>query len=820
MRVPLPGSTLTPETILLPVSQLRRSCDLASLPFETTDALDDLAEPFGQERARQAIEFGIGIQRPGYNLFVLGPSGAGKQTLLREMIGRQAVTQARPPDCGYVFDFEHPHQPRALRLPAGRGAALRADMRRLVEELLAAIPGAFDSDEYRARIDQINTEIAEHNEQALSRLTGVAASDGIALIRTPTGFSLAPTKDGGVLTTEQFEALPPERQAAIEKSMASLQERLDQLIHEALRSRRKQRERVRELNRDVARSTVGVLTEDLKQRYADLPEVLTHLAAVEHDVIENIDDFRRASELQGQPTGGPDMQPPSFRRYEVNLLLDHGQLEGAPLVFEDNPTYQNLLGRIEHIAQFGALITDFTLIKAGALHRANGGYLLLDAHKLLTQPFAWEGLKRALTTRSLRIDSLAQMYSMVSTISLEPEPIPLDVKVVLFGERIWYQLLFDYDPDFGELFKVAVDFDDEVESSDANQVRLARLIATIGRRQALLPLTRTAVARVIEQRARDIEDNERLSAHMQSLIDLLTEADFIARQRNHREIDREHVDAAIDAQLTRAGRISEQMRQSILRGTLMIDTEGSKPGQVNGLAAFSVGGKHFAHPTRITASTRIGDGQVIDVQREVQLGGPIHSKGVLILSSFLAARFSARNPHSLRASIVFEQVYSEVEGDSASAAELCALLSSLAGIPILQSVAITGSVNQYGELQPIGAVNEKIEGFFDVCKARDSGVHAVVIPRANVKNLMLRDDVVEAAGRGEFQVYAASTIDEAIGILTGVPAGERSPLGDFPAGSVNRAVAERLDQYSTIRQSFGMPPPIARGIAGSRGRRR
>ena len=810
----------TSDALLLPVSQLRRSCELASLPFATTDGLDDLTEPFGQARARRAIEFGIGIQRQGYNLFVLGPSGAGKQTLLREIIGLQAATQARPPDWCYVFDFAQPQRPRALRLPAGRGAALRADMRKMIDELLAAVPGAFDSDEYRARIDQINAEIAERNEQALSQLTGAAAGDGIALIRTPTGFSLAPTKDGEVLTTEQFEALPAERQAAIEKAMAALQERLDALIHEALRSRRKQRERVRELNRDVARSAVGVLMEDLRQRYADLPEVLTHLAAVERDVIENIDDFRRASELQAQSTGGPDMQPPSFRRYEVNLLLDHQQLEAAPLVFEDNPTYQNLLGRIEHIAQFGALITDFTLIKAGALHRANGGYLLLDAHKLLTQPFAWEGLKRALTTRSLRIDSLAQMYSMVSTISLDPEPIPLDLKVVLFGDRIWYQLLFEYDPDFGELFKVAVDFNDEVESSDSNQTLCARLIATIGRRQALLPMTRAAVARVIEQRAREVEDNERLSAHMQSLVDLLTEADFIARHRNAREIGRDHVDAAIGEQLLRAGRISERMREAILRGTLLIDTDGGKEGQVNGLATFSVGGKTFAHPTRITASTRVGDGQVIDVQREVQLGGPIHSKGVMILSSFLAARFSGRNPHSLRASIVFEQVYSEVEGDSASAAELCALLSSLAGVPIRQSIAITGSVNQYGELQPVGAVNEKIEGFFDVCRARGGGVHAAVIPRANVKNLMLRDDVVEAAARGEFQVYAAATIDEAMQILTGVPAGERTPLGDFPPGSINRAVVERLDQYSTIRQSFGMVAGSVRGPTGARGRRR
>jgi lon-related putative ATP-dependent protease len=808
---------LTAGVIPLSASQLRRRCDLDALPFAATDGLEDLPEPFGQERARSAVDLGIGIRRQGYNLFVLAPAGTGKQTLLRQMIGRRAAAEARAPAWCYVFNFEDPHRPRALRLPAGRGAGLRDDMKRLIEELLATVPATFDSDEYRARVEQINAEFAERSERALADLGSAAAAEGIALLRTPTGFSLAPTRDNEILTAEQFSALTPERQQAIEKSMAGLQERLDQVIREALRSRKKQRERIRELNREVARSSVGLLTEELKQRYADLPDVASHIAALEHDVVENIDDFRRGTE-QGQALGA-DAQPPSFRRYEVNLLLDHGEVEGAPLVFEDNPTHQNLLGRIEHIAQFGALITDFTLIKAGALHRANGGYLLLDAHKLLSQPFAWEGLKRALATRSLRIESLAQLYSIVSTISLEPEPIPLDVKVVLFGERIWYELLYRHDPDFSGLFKVAVDFDDDIERSTENQLLYARLVATIARRQALLPFAQAAVARVIEQRARDCEDAERLSMHMQGLVDLMTEADFAARSANQARVEASHVEEAIHAQIRRADRVSEEVRRSILHGTLLIDTEGAKIGQVNGLATFAVGGQVFAKPTRITASTRVGDGQVIDVQREVKLGGPIHSKGVLILASFLAARFSDKVPHSLRASIVFEQMYSEVEGDSASAAELCALISSLAGVEIRQSIAITGSVNQYGDLQPVGAVNEKIEGFFDLCKARSGGTHGVVIPRANIRNLMLREDVVAASERGEFHVYAVDTVDEAIEILTGVPAGERSGVGGFPAGSLNDAVAERLRQFSAIRQIFALPAVKTRRRRQSESRR-
>ncbi len=820
VRHPHPPAFMN-DTTRLPPSRLYQRCDPAQFSFATTSELDDLTEILGQERARNAIEFGLGIRREGYNLFVLGPAGAGKQTLVRQLLAREIAAVPPPPDWCYVHNFDAPHKPRALRLPAGRGAKLRDDMRHLVEELLAAVPLAFDSDEYRAHREQIEAEFGERQEKAFAELAKAAGTQDVALLRTPTGFTLAPVKKGEVIGPDEFAALSEEERNRISAVIESLQGKLEQLMRDALRWRKEQRGRIRQLNREVAQFSVGSLLDDLKQRYGDLPEVVAYLGAVERDLVENIDDFRRGHEPQPNILGLPDGQAPTFRRYEVNLLLERREPDGAPVVFEDLPTYQNLIGRVEHTPQLGALITDFTLIKAGALHRANGGYLLLDAHKLLSQPFAWEGLKRALRTRSIRIDSLGQMYSMVSTTSLEPEPIPLDVKIVLFGERLWYHLLYAYDPDFGELFKAAVDFDDEVARTPENHELLARLIATIARRNALAPLDRDAVARIIEQRARVIDDSERLSTHMQGLVDLMTEADFAARRAGAATIIPDHVEAAVEAQRQRAGRLRDLVQESILRGTVLIDTEGENIGQVNGLSVFALGNQTFAKPTRITVNTRVGDGEVIDVQREVELGGPIHSKGVLILASFLAARFSTTRPHSLRAHIVFEQTYGEVEGDSASVAELCALLSALAEVPIRQSIAVTGSVNQHGEIQAIGAVNRKIEGFFDICKERGlHGRHAVLIPESNVKHLMLRADVVAATAEGRFHVHAVRTIDQAIELLTGLPAGERTPPGDFLDGSINSRVATRLREFSAIRQAFAGIPVQGKLTPGARRTRR
>jgi lon-related putative ATP-dependent protease len=546
---------------------------------------------------------------------------------------------------------------------------------------------------------------------------------------------------------------------------------------------------------------VGHSVEELRARYQDIPRVLAYLNAVQEDIVDSAEEFRHAGE---PPASLPAMLagPAAFHRYQVNPIMDRNGLEGAPVVFEDHPTYSNLIGRIDHLAQFGTLVTNFTLLKPGALHRAAGGYLLLDAHKVLTQPGAWEGLKRALSTRCIRIESLAEMYSLASTVSLEPETIPLGVKVVLFGERSLYYWLHANDPDFRRLFKVGVDFEDTIDRDSGNLQRFAQALATLQHREKLLPLDRSAVARLVEQSARMTGDSRKLSGNIQAMADLLAEADHRARGAGASQVSALEVQQAVDAQLQRADRVRDRMHESILRGTVMIDTEGARVGQVNGLFVFELGGFTFAEPARITATTRLGEGQLIDVQREVELGGSIHSKGVLILSSFLAARFSGSRPHSMSASLVFEQTYGEVDGDSASLAELCALLSSLADAPISQSFAVTGSVNQLGQVQAIGAVNDKIEGFFDICQRRGlTGSQGVLIPGANAEDLMLRQDVVDAAAAGRFHVIPVGTVDQAIEVLTGIPAGEPYVTGGV-GSTINGRVAKRLRELTALHQSF------------------
>ena len=799
-------------------ADLYRRCPPDALPFTSTAELPDLGEIIGQERARGAVEFGIGIAREGYNLYVMGPAGTGRHALVRQMLEARPAVATEARDWAYVNNFAQPHKPLALDLPAGKGAALKQDMRQLMEELGSAIPSAFESDEYRSRVEQIDAEFTERQEQALTGLGEDATREGVGLLRTPTGFSLAPVKDGEVIAPEDYAKLPDAERERLGKAMTELQARLEKIFRQVRQWRRERRDKLRELNREVTLFAVGHLVEELKERYADLPRVTAYLDAVQQDVIDSADDFRRAQEGPPHP-GLPAPEPPSFRRYMVNVIVDRSGPGGSHVVSEDHPTYPNLVGRVEYIAQMGTLVTDFNLIKAGALHRANGGYLLLDVHKLLMQPFAWEALKRGLAAREIRLESLAQMYGWVSTESLEPEPIPLSVKVVLFGERIWYYLLYAWDPDFRELFKVAADFDEEVPRDGDAPDLYARLVATIARRDGLKPFDRAAVVRLIEHGARRAGDSRKLSANMQALVDLLGEADYVAARAGRDLVGAADVGAAIDAQQHRADRLRDRAHEHILRGTVLIDTVGERVGQVNGLVVMELGDFAFGAPTRITATTRPGEGRVIDVQREVELGGSIHSKGVMILGAFLAARFSANRPHSLTASLVFEQTYGVVEGDSASAAELVAIMSSLADAPVRQSLAITGSVNQLGQMQAIGAVNEKIEGFFDICAARGlDGTQGVVIPAANVEHLMLRADVVEAVGANRFHVYAVAHVDEALELLTGVPAGAPGATGNWPPDSVNGRVARRLAAFATPRQTAVVVERRGRG-ARPRGRR-
>lgn len=780
--------------------ELYTASDPDALGFATTAELHDDAGMASQGRAAEAVEFGIGIRREGYNLFVMGAAGTGKHTLVQGLLEAKVQSGTKPSDWVYVNNFGQPHKPVAIELSPGRGSRLRDDMGRLVEELQIAIPAVFESDEYRSHSEQIDLEFNERQEKAFGELGEEAGRESIALLRTPNGFSLAPAKGGEVISAEDYEQLSAAEKERIQKAVATLQQKLERIIRTVPLWRRERFERIKELNREMTLLAVEHLVDDLRQRYADVPKVVTYLDAVRQDVIDSRDDFLPAQK-SGMPFLPLQMEQTSLRRYEVNVVIGHDDGNGTPLVVEEHPTYGNLVGRVDHISQFGTLMTDFNLIKPGALHRANGGYLLLDAHRLLTQPFAWDGLKRALGTRGIRIESPGEFYSLVSTVSLEPEPIPLDVKVVLFGERQLYHLLQAYDPDFQKLFKVAVDFDDEVRRDQQNRDRYARVIAAVARRDGLLPLDRGAVARMIEHSARMAGDAMRLSADLRRIGDLAGEADHWARNVSRLMISADDVQRAIDAQRHRTDRFRERMHESILRGTIMIDSDGEKIGQVNGLSVYMLGEQAFGEPTRITATTRVGDGQVIDVQREVDLGGAIHSKGVLILASFLAARFSTREPHALSASLVFEQTYGTVDGDSASAAELAALMSSIAEVPVRQSLAVTGSVNQLGQVQAVGGVNEKIEGFFDICQARGlTGRQGVVIPAANIEHLMLRRDVVDAVAAGRFQVIVVEHVDDVIELLAGMPAGNVDAGGAWPVGSVNGRIARRLKVLTRLRQ--------------------
>jgi lon-related putative ATP-dependent protease len=838
----------------LPPESLYRRSDPAAFPFRTTAELEPLEEVIGQHRAVEAVRFAIGMRHRGYNLFAFGPQGTGKYSLVRHYLEKVAAEQPVPSDWCYVNNFAEPHKPRTLRLPPGAGRPLKADMERLVDDLRAAIPAVFESEEYRNRRRVIEEQTKERHDEAFGALQKWAQENDVALIRTPVGLALAPTKDGEVLNPEEFKALSEAEQERRKRALEQLQKELEAILRQIPRWEKEQREAVRGLTREVTTYAVAHLIEEVKVKWEDVPAVIAYLEEVRTDVIDNVDDFLPQERGEGETPlalalrersarGGP------FRRYQVNVLVDNSGWKmpgvpdvaladtacapapgaapvrppveppplGAPVVDEDFPTQPNLVGRIEHVSQFGTLVTDFTLIKAGALHRANGGFLVLDALKVLMQPFAWETLKRALRSRRIRIETPGEAYGLGSTVTLEPEQIPLDLKVVLLGEPMLYYLLNHYDPDFRELFKVAADFDDRMERAPGNAQLYARLIATVAGREGLRPLAAAAVARVVEHGARLADDAEKLSTHMGSIVDLVREADYWAGTEGKDVVDAAHVTRAVEAKEYRSDRIRERIQEEIRRGTLVIETAGAKVGQINGLSVIQLDHFSFGRPSRISCRVRLGKGEVVDIEREVALGGPLHSKGVLILSSFLSTRFAERQPLSLSASLVFEQSYGGVEGDSASSAELYALLSALSGIPIRQSLAVTGSVDQSGRVQAIGGVNEKIEGFFDVCKARGlDGSHGVLVPTANVKHLMLREEVVKAAAAGLFHVYAVDTIDQGVELLTGVPAGEKDAEGEYPISSVNRAVALKLAQLARTARELAAGP----GGAGERNNQR
>ncbi|MEM7059937.1 MAG: AAA family ATPase [Pseudomonadota bacterium] len=809
MQPPKAAQALTPE-------HLRRTCDPSTIKMPKTADIEMSQELIGQNRAINAIELAVSSHHRDFNVFVQGKPGSGRHSAIQRSLDQHAQNCAVPDDWVYVNNFDMPDRPRALRLPPGVGLELKHAMESLVDDLANDIPALFESEEYQAQRHAIERRYTEEHETAMSALNDKARAKDTAILRTPMGVAVAATRNGEVIEPKDYEALPAGEQEEIKATVTEIQQELEAIMADAPRSERAQRKEIRDLNAAMMTSGVEERIGEIASSFDGVTGIATYLEEVRADVADNADLFLMAA-MERRNGNFPlattkHYEDPRFQRYLVAVMVSHRRDDesGAPVVVEDFPTLANLIGRIEHSQEMGALLTDFTMIKPGALHRANGGFLVLDARQVLSEPFAWETLKRCLKSEAISIISVGEKLSLATTTSLSPDPIPLNVRVILIGERLLYHLLVKFDPDFSNLFKIQADFSDEIPISDINLSDYVHLIVSLGQGAGLLPLDEAATARLIEESARLAEDAERLTLNLGRLSDILKEADYQARTLAKTTIQAIDIDGSIGAAESRAGRIRDLSEEQILRGSKKIATDGDAIGQINALSVIDLGSTRFGQPSRITARVRMGAGKVVDIEREVELGGPLHSKGVMILSGFLSAHYAQDLPISLWASIAFEQSYGGVDGDSASAAELFALLSALSDLPIDQSYAVTGSVNQFGEVQAIGGVNEKIEGFFDICAARGlTGRQGVLIPLANVKNLALRDRVIDAVKRDKFRIIPLETIDQGISILTGRAAGRRDEQGAYAEDTVNGLVERKLQRFAEQRRKFGGPSDVA-----------
>lgn len=785
--------------------QLYTKCDPKSFEFSSTAELEERLSALGQDRALSAVEIGINIKSKGYNLFCLGPEGTGKTSLVKRVLVQEAKGRATPDDWVYVYNFEEPHKPIAINFAAGTATDFSKDVDKLIEELSATIPTVLDSDEYKAAISIIRERYKQKKEEYIKILQKKAKGKSVSLLHMPVGLVVAPVKNGEVLSPDAFDELPEEEKKSLIDDLNAMQVEIEDSAQDLPQWEEKQRKETNALREKLIKSAIKKPVDNLRNKNKGHKLATDFLKNVQKYIVDNVEEFMPANEC---PTSGDGedalsllfskMNKPEedrFAKFKVNVVVKNEPKSGAPIVHLDHPTQGNLVGRVERVQQYGALLTDFTLIKSGALHRANGGFLLIDARKLLLQPFAWDSLKRAIASKLIKIEAPSDETSF-TTISLDPEPIPLDVKVILTGDADLYEILTERDPDFCDYFKVEADFGVLMPRTHENEIEYAKLIGSLSKKKKLRSLNRQAVAKVIEFSSRMAEDSRKLTAHIASIGDLLREADYWARKSKSNQIGKIHIEQAIDAQIYRSDRIKQAMLEQIDEGTILMDVVGTRVGQINGLVVYNFSRSSFGKPSRITTQVRLGKGEFLDIEREIELSGPIHTKGVLIIQSLIANRFAKYSPLSLSASIVFEQSYGGVDGDSASSTEYYCLISALTGIPIKQSLAVTGSINQFGEIQPIGGVNEKVEGFFDVCKHNGlTGTQGVIIPRTNVKDLMLREDILNAVDEGKFSVYAIDHVDDGIEILTGMKAGIVDKNGKYPKNTVNNQVQKCLEDY-------------------------
>ncbi len=785
--------------------QLKRQFDVDALGVKDTKNLDHLTGIIGQDRAVKALQFGLSIKGIDYNIYVAGSHGIGKMTSVKAYIEKLAGDRDTPNDWCYVNNFDDSYNPCAVQLPAGRGQELRSDMEQFIDQIKRRLPKSFESDEYNMQKEGILKDLNNRREKISKEIQDIASKEGFAIQPSPMGILILPVKDGKIIKESEFKELPPDEQDDFEKRRKVLEEKIKGAMKEMRKLDNKSQQKIKQLDQNIALNVVGGTIDDLKEKYSKFEKIPDYLEKVQKDILENIDIFKMRTD-QKKNQNNPQqrqqmelMEELTFRKYRVNVLVDNSRQQGAPVLMEYNPTYNNLIGRIEKEMQMGALTTDFTMIRAGSVLRANGGFLVLPVDDVLRNPFSYDGIKRTLRSGKIHIEEISERLGFMTVKTLRPEAIKIDTKIVLVGSPLFYFLLQAYDEDFKELFKVKADFDTQMDIDDENIRDFMSFISTYCHRENLNHLDGEAIGRLMEHAVRVAGDRKKLSIKFGLLADVLREADFYARQEESSIIHKEHIQKALDEKIFRSNLVQQQLQEMIERDTLLVTTGGEYTGQVNGLTVIDLGDYMFGKPTRITATVGPGREGVTDIEREVKLGGPIHSKGVLILGGYLQQKYGSDRPLSLTAKLVFEQSYSGVEGDSASSAELYAVLSALSAMPLKQGIAVTGSVNQMGVVQAIGGVNEKIEGFFDVCRAKGlTGEQGVIIPNSNRKNLVLQDRVVKAVNEKMFNVWGIDTIDEGMAVLTGVKSGEKRDDGSFPAGSVNQKVRQRLENFEGV----------------------
>jgi len=783
----------------LSLDEIYKCCDPAIFTFNTTDDLPAFYGTIGQERALDALDFGLSLESTGFNIFLLGENGTGRMTTIKSILVQKASSEPIPPDWCYVYNFKDPDTPVAISLEPGRALVFQKDMEELIKVLKVEIPKVFESKEYEKQRSKITEDAQKKQKDIFTSLEQEAEAKGFSVRKTISGLIIIPVKKTGEpLTEEEYELLDEKTRKKIDEIGRALQEKLNDAVHVVREAEKLVKEHVARLEKEAALAAVGHLIDELQNKYRKYEKIISYLDDVKENILENLDEFKVQEE---QPATLPFVKlpktEPTFTRYTVNVLVNNKDCKGAPCIFESNPTYFNLFGRIEHKFQYGIALTDFSMIKGGSLHKANGGYIVIDALDLLRNIFAYDALKRAIRNKEVKIEDVWEQYRAVSTTTLKPEAIPLDIKVIIVGNPFLYYLLYNLDEEYRELFKVKADFDSRMDRTDENIHKYASFVATRCKEEKLLPFDRTGVAKVVEIGSRFAEHQNKLTSRFSDVADIIREASYWASKSNGRIVTENHVQKAIDERIYRTNRIEERMREMILEDTLIVDTEGEKIGQVNGLAVIDLGDYSFGKPSRITAKTYAGKAGVVNIERETKMSGRIHEKAILILSNYLGSKYATKKPISLSASLTFEQLYDMVEGDSATCAELYALLSSIANIPLKQSIAVTGSMDQNGDVQPVGGINEKIEGFFDLCKFRKlDGDQGVIIPRRNIKNLMIKKDLIDAMKEGKFTIYPIDRVEEGLEILTGMPAGTLKEDGTYPEETINYLIVKRLTEIS------------------------